>query len=223
MRHLLVLSVCSAGLAYGAEQVQPAADASKAMNNLKQIGVGCVLHEFEHKKLPADIKSAEGKPLLSWRVAILPYIEHEATHKQFKLDEPWDSPHNQKLLEKMPAVFKNPRQKTEKASLTCFRGFSGAGGVLGTKNPLTLTMITNINGTSNTFLVVEAPDSVPWTKPDDLVHDLNKPLPKLNGPGGFFLALYCDLHISRIPNNTPEETIRRMIQWNNTKWVEPPK
>jgi RNA polymerase sigma factor (sigma-70 family) len=54
---------------------------------------------------PPAITDKNGKPLLSWRVAILPFIEQEALYKQFKLDEPWDSPHNKKLLARMPKVF----------------------------------------------------------------------------------------------------------------------
>ena len=44
-----------------------------------------------------------GKPLLSWRVHLLPFLEENELYEQFKLDEPWDSPHNIKLLDQMPA------------------------------------------------------------------------------------------------------------------------
>jgi hypothetical protein len=57
---------------------------------------------------------------------------------------------------------------------------------------------------------------VPWTKPDDLVHDLKQPLPKLAGPDGYFLVAFCNCHVQAIPNDTPEPVLRGMIQWNNT-------
>ncbi len=57
-----------------------------------------------HLPLPASV-SKEGKPLLSWRVAILPFIEEDNLYKQFRLDESWDSPHNKKLIAKMPSIF----------------------------------------------------------------------------------------------------------------------
>src|SRR5262249_29159759 len=44
-------------------------------------------------------------PLLSWRVAILPYIGQRALYQRFRLNEPWDSKHNKKLLAQMPKVF----------------------------------------------------------------------------------------------------------------------
>ena len=54
---------------------------------------------------PAAICDKDGRPLLSWRVAILPYIDQEDLYKQFHLDEPWDSPHNRSLIEKMPGTY----------------------------------------------------------------------------------------------------------------------
>ena len=57
---------------------------------------------------PDRVTGPNGKPGLSWRVHILPYIEQDALYKQFKLDEPWDSEHNKKLIEKMPKVYVSP-------------------------------------------------------------------------------------------------------------------
>ncbi len=58
---------------------------------------------------PSAICDAEGKPLLSWRVAILPYMGEKELYAQFKLDEPWDGPTNKPLISKMPAVFGDVR------------------------------------------------------------------------------------------------------------------
>jgi hypothetical protein len=52
------------------------------------------------------IRSEEGTPLLSWRVAILPFIGQADLYKEFRLDESWDSDHNHALISSMPAVFK---------------------------------------------------------------------------------------------------------------------
>src|SRR5262249_49752206 len=76
-------------------------------DNLKKIGYA--FHDFHNvnKHLPAHaIYSNDGKtPLLSWRVAILPYIGEAALYREFKLDEPWDSAHNRKLIAKMPKLY----------------------------------------------------------------------------------------------------------------------
>src|SRR5262245_56693586 len=75
-------------------------------NNLKQIGVAMHTYHDKHRSFPAAaIYGKDGKALLSWRVALLPYLGLEALYKEFKLDEPWDSAHNKRLLEKMPAVY----------------------------------------------------------------------------------------------------------------------
>ena len=56
------------------------------------------------------ICDASGKPLLSWRVAILPGLEQGNLYKQFRLDEPWDSPHNLTLLPLMPICVGSERR-----------------------------------------------------------------------------------------------------------------
>src|SRR5688500_10207656 len=62
-------------------------------NNLKQIGLA--IHNFHDVNgfLPSGIVDAKTKkPLLSWRVAVLPYLEQDALYNQFKFDEAWDGP-----------------------------------------------------------------------------------------------------------------------------------
>src|SRR5262249_32600764 len=61
---------------------------------------------------PAVVYGKYGRPLLSWRVLILPYVEQGDLYSQFKLDEAWDSPNNLPLLEKMPAVYALPGSKS---------------------------------------------------------------------------------------------------------------
>src|SRR5205814_7143349 len=114
------------------------------------------------------IYGKDGKPLLSWRVAILPYIEQDQLYKQFKLDEPWDSDHNKKLLDKMPKTFEIPEAKA-KPGHTFYQVFTGPETVF----PLDATKKLRFpasftDGTSNTLAIVEAANPVPWTKPEDI-------------------------------------------------------
>jgi len=117
----------------------------------------------------------EGKPLLSWRVAILPFLGEQALYEEFHHDEPWDSEHNMTLLAKMPRVFKAPGSKAD-AGMTTYLGVGGEQGVLGApanpKEPdgANGTMFGDItDGTSNTIAIVEANDTaaVAWTKPEE--------------------------------------------------------
>jgi hypothetical protein len=158
-------------------------------NGLKQIGLALHNYYDVHKTFPpwATCNKA-GRPLVSWRVLILPYLEQGKLFEQFKLDETWDSAHNMKLLEKMPAVYAAPGIKTKEPGLTFYQGFvgKGAGWELmpdGDKrlgaHGIRLPDITD--GTSNTIAVIEAPEPVPWTKPADLPYEKGKPLPKIGG------------------------------------------
>ena len=81
---------------------------------------------------------------------------------------------------------------------------------------VTLPNITDLNGTSNTFLAVEAGEAVPWTMPDELPFDPKKP-PKLGGhfPGGF-LALMCDGTVRFVSKDIPPETIAKAVNYRNT-------
>jgi prepilin-type processing-associated H-X9-DG protein len=214
--------------AAGGDGSDPSSEASRgreALNNLKRIGIAFHTYHDDNNVLPTH-NGINGKSKLSWRVELLPYFgnkgqpsEEKKLYDQFKLNEAWDSPHNKKLLEKMPDVYRDPRFQTaaEKPTVTYFQGITGKGGVLGVAGGATLTMITNLNGCSNTFLVVEAGTAVPWTKPEDLVYEENKPLPPLGGPkpGPTFPALFCDGHVQYIPTKFPEQSLRGMMQFDN--------
>jgi hypothetical protein len=64
-------------------------------NQMKQLGLALHNYAAANGHLPPAVsRGPDGKPLLSWRVAILPYLEEEQLYKQFHQDEPWDSPHN---------------------------------------------------------------------------------------------------------------------------------
>src|SRR5207249_2954876 len=108
----------------------------QGQNNLKQIGLAMHSYHDTYKHLPMHaIYSKDGKtPLLSWRVAILPYIEQNNLYMQFKLDEPWDSAHNKKLLEMMPKTYQMPNVEGGQPSTTRYLAFTGKGTVFeGTK------------------------------------------------------------------------------------------
>jgi hypothetical protein len=160
-----------------------------SQNNLKQIGLALHGYHDVYKRFPPwAVCDKDGKPLLSWRVLILPYIEQGEFSKEFKLDEPWDSAHNIKLLEKLPPIYAAPGVKTKKPGLTYYQGFVGKGAGwelipdpnLPLKaNGIRITEITD--GTTNTIMVVEAGEPVPWTKPADMPFEKGKPLPKIGG------------------------------------------
>jgi hypothetical protein len=79
------------------------------MNHLKQLALAILNFADRNKRFPAvGSFDASGQPLLSWRVHVLPYLDEAELYKQFRLDEPWDSPHNSQLISKMPEAFACP-------------------------------------------------------------------------------------------------------------------
>jgi hypothetical protein len=173
--------------------VQAAREAARRLqssNHLKQIGLAAFNYHDAYGRLPTNIEK-DGKPLLSWRVQILPYIEQQQLYEQFKLDEPWDSPHNIALLDKMPEVYQNPN--LPRSTKTNYLGIVYPNSLLENAKPKSFASVKD--GMSNTILVVEAAGdkAVPWTKPQDLVIDKTNPLDGLRGTRpGIFLALLAD-------------------------------
>jgi prepilin-type processing-associated H-X9-DG protein len=194
-------------------KVREAAARTQDANNLKQMGLAFHIYHDAHRFLPAAICDKAGKPLLSWRVAILPYIEQDNLYKQFKLDEPWDSDHNKKLLPLMPKVYQvvgeNPSD-----SQTHYRVFVGAGKGASAlfRDYADKVRFANItDGTSNTILIAEAADMVPWTKPEELTFDPNAPLPRLNQQRRGTNVAFCDGSVRFLANTIGEKTLRALI------------
>lgn len=196
-------------------------------HKLKQIGVALHAHHDVFKQLPHPaITDKNGKPLLSWRVAILPYVEQQKLHQLFKLEEPWDSPHNLTLLDKMPDVYKVPlatgmKYTPEQLKNTHYQAFVGANTLFDPAKKLRLDALPD--GTTNTFHVVEAARAVPWTKPEDLTFDQNPIKPRLGGlfPDGFH-ALMGDAGVQFFPNSYTEAQLRPFVTFNDGITVKLP-
>ncbi|MDE0866981.1 MAG: DUF1559 domain-containing protein, partial [Rubripirellula sp.] len=80
-------------LSFGKDKPLAVAQPMPSLIALKQIGLAMHNHHAAYRSLPGNIVSEDGKPLLSWRVAILPFIEQLPLYQQFHLDESWDSEH----------------------------------------------------------------------------------------------------------------------------------
>ncbi len=197
-----------------------AAERTRTANNLKQIGLALHSYHDGNGSFPARANfDAVGKPLLSWRVQLLPYLEHSDLYKQFRQDEPWDSAHNKKLLAKMPDVFRATGSKNKAESgKTNFLAPICDGSVLGADKG---TKIADIrDGTSNTIAAVEVTDeaAVFWTKPDDWQVDDKEPVKAL---GDTFAALFCDASVRFFTKDIAPETLKAMLTRNGGERVEP--
>lgn len=156
-------------------------------SNMRQLVIAMHKYHDDYDHLPPVFTtSKEGKPLLSWRVLILPYLEQDELFKKFKHDEPWDSPHNKAVLEQnpMPQIFEHPNKRDGDTKHTYYRALYSkpgarlaAGLTYGSK--LTLGTVSKEDGTATSALLLEG-DPVIWTKPEDIEFDASRPLPVMS-------------------------------------------
>jgi hypothetical protein len=146
-------------------------------------------------------------------VLLLPYLEEKDLYNQFKLDEPWDSDHNKKLLAKMPKLFALPGGRTKEPYTTFYQVFTGKGTVF--DNPKGNRFADILDGVSNTIIITEGGQAVPWTKPADLAYNADKPLPRLGGlfNGGFHIVT-ADGRVRFIQQRLGDMVLRSLITRN---------
>jgi hypothetical protein len=210
---IAVIGILVALLLPAVQAAREAARRNQSMNNMKQIMIAFQNYHDTKRALPAHANySPDGKPLLSWRVHILPFVEEMTLYSQFKLDEPWDSPHNRALVARMPQVYQNPNLPLEPGK-TNYLAVVGEECIMdGTDKGKGLQEITD--GTSKTIMLVEAaPDqAVEWTKPDDWEFDANNPTAGLGGirPGGW-LAGFADASVQFISDQVDTEMLKGMF------------
>ncbi len=214
---LMVPAILVGLLLPAVQKVREAANRLQCANNLKQIGIAMHnYHDQYHRFPPAVKRSPDGRPLYSWRVLLLPYSEQELLYRQFKLDEPWDSPNNRPLLAQMPKVFKCPA--TDNTS-TLYQVIVGPGALFESPQGPTIAEITD--GTSNTLMVVEGAEAVPWTKPADLSYAPNGPVPRFASyHSGGFNAMTADGAVHLIRKGTREELLRALITRNGGEIID---
>ncbi|WP_337174244.1 DUF1559 domain-containing protein [Paludisphaera sp.] len=202
------------------QSAREAARRAQCVNNLKQIGLAFHNSHDVHGAFPGDIVDEDGKPLLSWRVAILPYIEEQELYEKFKLDEPWDSPHNKPLLEEMPGVFLCPSRSDGEATETRYQGLVGPRSMFEPGKKITIREVRD--GTSNTLMIVESDEGTPWTKPGGIPFDPGVPetLERIgsNHAGGVN-ALFVDGSVRFLRISLTPEMLNAIVSRDNGEVV----
>ena len=200
--------------------------------SLKQIGQALLSYHAVNGKLPPAVaRDRDGRPLFSWRVLLLPFIEQGSLYNRIHLDEPWDGQHNKALLEETPRCYEPMLGGMDAPGLTRYQVFVGPGTAFERDS---LTWDDFPDGRENTILVVEAGEPVPWTKPADLPYDPDQPLPPLGGvyakPYYFlcyevgrtpdFNACFADGSTRFLSGKTDEKVIRSLITRNGGEKVD---
>lgn len=221
---LAVSAVLGGIMVPAVQKVRDAADRMTSQNNLKQIGIA--LHNY-HDAMgafpPAVVRDKNGKALYSWRVLILPYLEQDVIYKNWKKDEPWDSPHNKPLSDVVLKVYTIPGSPDGISNRTPYRVFIGKGTGFEElkRQPSKGIRFADItDGTTNTIAVVEATETVPWAKPEELDFVAGKALPPLGPPWrDGFNALLFDATVRLIPKTIKPQSLQAMITRNGGEIV----
>jgi prepilin-type processing-associated H-X9-DG protein len=200
-----------------ASSAREAAYRARSTTNLKRIGLAMHNYHDVHGHFPpAVVMGPDGKTRHSWRVELLPFIEDggQQLYSWYKLDEPWDSENNKRVLEKMPDVFRDPADHSG-SFYSSYYVLTGKGTAFDGLNGVRVRDFRD--GTANTLMAVEAKRDIPWTKPEDIPYDRDKELPKF---GGFrtddgFNMLFCDGSVRFIMNSIDKELLKQLIERND--------
>jgi len=186
---------------------------------LKQLALAMHIYHDVHRHFPpAVVMGPDGKTPHSWRVEVLPYLDQKPLYDQYRLNEPWDSPANQKVLAQMPDMFRSPYDDP-KSPNSGFYALVGAGTIFEGTGGIRIRDITD--GTSNTLMIVEAKRNIPWTKPEDIPFDADKPLPELGGfVEGKFGAVMADGAFRLFDTEQVKQQLKWLILRNDGHPIE---
>ena len=199
-----------------------AARRTQSINNMRHIAIA--MHNFEstYGRLPSPVMlGPDGKTPHSWRVALLPFLEGGSVYEKYRLDEPWDSPHNRELLNEMPAVFRSPVDKKDSVNTSYF-AMVGKDSFLGDEKPKNKENGRRFrdirDGTSKTIAFVEANRPTPWTKPEDIRIEPGVQK-RLGGwhANGLFIAARGDASVRAVANTIDEKVMQALLSANGAE------
>jgi prepilin-type processing-associated H-X9-DG protein len=217
-----VLFVCGgilvALLLPAVQAAREAARRAACSNNLKQIGLAMHMYHETYKCFPpAYIADETGRPMHSWRVLLLPFLEEQALYDQYNFKEPWDGPNNSRLAGMIENVYRCPSEdSTVGRTETSYVMIVGPGTISDGPTPTDMGRIAD--GASNTIMVVEVTGSgIQWAEPRDLkVEDVAFGINGGAGKGigsrhpGVANVLFCDGSVQSIDKSIDPDLLRGM-------------
>lgn len=190
--------------------------------NLKEIALA--FHNYHDTYAcfpPAYVPDEDGKPMHSWRVLVLEFVDDPVArqlYKQYDFSQPWNSPGNLALANQLPRVYRNPFRRDSNPT-TSYMALTGPGTIFeGTKAAKIYDVL---DGTSNTLLAVEVVNSkATWTEPKDLDYS-EMPLSINATQNGDCISsdqtdgaavAFADGSVYVLPNDLPTYTLRLLIE-----------
>ena len=187
----------------GPGSVGPAARQNACLNTVRQLSIGIANYEAVNGPLPACVVDDHGKPMHSWRVLILPYVEEFMLYEDYDFSKPWDSPENQSL--QMPEWFRCPADSGSSEATTTYVAVTGSG-----------TVWDRSAGSfeSRIRIVESLADRQHWLDPTSpsLEQVLGRSMPfETPHISGEVIASFTDGSVSAIPKSTKVSAWRKMF------------
>ena len=216
---VLVVPFLMALLLPAVQQAREAGRRNTCNNNLKQLGIA--MHTYADvwgAFPPAYIADENGRPMHSWRVLILPYLDQQSLYDRYNFDEPWDGPSNSQLASHIPAAYHCPSHVAagRSSAITSYAAISGPGTIFDADTPSTIQSITD--GSAMTLMIAEAANAgIHWMEPRDL--DFDEMTFHVNGSPneisshhtGIVEVLFADGHTSMLDASIGNQVLRAIL------------
>ena len=197
-----------------------AAQVMQASNHLKQVGLAFHNYHSAYRQLPQPAgTSASGEPLWSWRVALLPFLEEQATWERWQQDDAWNSGVNSPLLVPIPAAYRSPDEADPSTDQTHLFAVRHPSSMMSGDSTLAFQDVTD--GLSGTILAVWLPHrTTTWAAPEDItLPELQAEFAKLSPPD----AILVLMGMERFVESPGHSMTRQSRQWSHAMremWLE---
>jgi prepilin-type processing-associated H-X9-DG protein len=192
---------------------------AECSNNLRQIGLAMHNYHNTYKCFPAAVLTDENdRPMHSWRVAILPYLEEAPLYDLYDFNEPWNGPNNGRLLGSTSMVYRCPDDGVSMMLETSYVMIVGKGTLGGLPNE-EVRIADILDGMSDRIMVIEVGSTgIPWMEPRDItveeavtfVTDPAASQFQQVHPGGVNV-LFADGSVRCLPNSIDPQMLRAML------------
>lgn len=188
---------------------------ARCYDNVHNITLACSRYStlFGHLP-PAYTVDRDGRHMHSWRVLILPFLQEKELYDRFKLEEPWNSPHNLAVSESIPEVYHclSDDANLLDTSYVMVLGHDALSDGPTARRPEEIK-------DSPTIIVVEVTNSgIHWSEPRDLNADeidfrVNSPnapgIGSRHRPRGAYVG-YCNGHFDFLPDSVDPRAVRAL-------------